>query len=93
MENNNKKITNLAVQRGIAASETHEGGSMTFHGPDGVNLYRLITIKHGLRAELKGMRLTRRGPSCFTIARKEFGLKGNKEKIYADFCDLHGFDK
>jgi len=30
---------------------------------------------------MKGMRLTAKAPSCFSIAKREFGLKGNKAKV------------
>lgn len=88
-----KKITNITVQR--AQSQIHtDGGVLSIDGPDGIALYRLLTIKSGMELEMKGMRLTsrRKAPSCFTIARNEFGLKGNKRRIYEQFCQMHGFD-
>lgn len=58
---------------------------------------RMITLKHGLRAEIRGMRLTR-GRSCYSIIKAEFGLKGSKqrvleqfERIIEDFNREHGF--
>ena len=49
---------------------------------EGIALYRLLTIKSGLKLEIKGMRLTR-GRSCYAIAKSEFGFRGNKEKVLA----------
>lgn len=84
------KIKNLTMVRGEQDTEVSEHGTISM-GPDGVKRYRILTIASGLHLELRhGMKLTGRAPSCFTIARKEFGLKGNKEKIYQAFCEMHG---
>lgn len=61
---------------------TKDGVATSFVGPESVNLFRLMTMIRGLRVELRGMRLTR-GVSCYAMAKKEFGLKGNKEKVLA----------
>lgn len=37
---------------------------------------RLFMIHQGLKAETKGWRLTRKAPSCVSICKREFGLKG-----------------
>lgn len=84
-------IKSLVVERGRADTKVSEHGSISM-GPDGVKLYRLLTIKSGMELEFKGIRLTRKAPSCFTIVRREFGLKGNKRKLYEQFCEMHGFE-
>jgi hypothetical protein len=43
--------------------------------PTQINAYRLLTIRAGLKAEMVGMRLTRKAPSCLSIVKKEFGIK------------------
>lgn len=87
-----KKISNITVEKGIKDTTSDEYGSISM-GPDGVKLYRLLMIKSGMESEhIRGMRLTRKVPSCFTIVKKEFGLKGNKLKVYQTFCAMHGFD-
>jgi hypothetical protein len=63
--------------------------AVIFSGEDGVNLYRMATIIMGMKAEMRGMRLTSKAPSCFTIARREYGLRGSKEKILADMTALY----
>lgn len=63
--------------------------AVIFSGPDGVRLFRLATIVRGMKLEMVGMRLTAKAPSCFTIARREFGLKGNKTKILADMTAIY----
>lgn len=51
---------------------------------------RLFTILSGLKLEIKlpGMRLTGKAPKCSTILRREFGLSGKPEKLYAQFLAL-----
>lgn len=84
-------IKSLVMERGKADTVVHPGGGVSM-GPDGVKMYRILTIKSGMELEMKGIRLTRKAPSCFTIARKEFGLKGNKRKLYEQFCRMHGLE-
>lgn len=63
----------------------HPDGTVTFVGQQATTLYRMAVILHGMKFELKtGMKLTR-GPSCFTLVRREFGLKGGKEKLLEQF--------
>src|SRR5688500_1616927 len=66
----------------------YKDGATAIRGPEGIKLYRMLNILMGLKLELRGMRLTRKAPSCFSIARREFGLKGSKQKILADFQKL-----
>lgn len=52
--------------------------------PSQIDMYRLYVLRQGLKLESIGMQRSRR-PSCFTIVRKEFGLKGNKSEVLAQF--------
>lgn len=55
---------------------------------------RMTMIRRGLEAEMRGMRLTRKAPSTFTIISKEFGIKtkrGDKRGAYEEFCNRFGF--
>ncbi len=82
-----------AVAEGSKGITAHANGGISIVGPDAINLARLLMIKSGMEFEARtGMRLTKAVPSCFTIARREFGLKGNKQKLYQQFCEMHGFD-
>jgi hypothetical protein len=45
-----------------------------------ISRYRDKVILAGLKLELLGMK--RRGPSCYKMAKMEFGLKGSKQKVY-----------
>ena len=48
--------------------------------------FRLITLRKGLQLEIKGMR--RSGHSCFQIIESEFGLRGTRQQVLADFEKL-----
>ena len=53
---------------------------------ENIDRYRLIVLKHGLKLELLGMQ--KRKPSCYSVIKEEFNLKGNKQKVYDMFCEL-----
>lgn len=50
---------------------------------DAIPVARLITLKHMLKLEIKG--LTRHGQSAYSLIKKEFNLKGNKRRVLAQF--------
>ena len=58
-----------------------EGGGLAITG-EHMQLYRLIVLKQALVLESKGMKLTR-GPKATTIARTQYGLKGDRAKLTA----------
>ena len=43
--------------------------------PAQIDAFRLLTIRQGLKAEMVGMRLTAKAPSCLSIVKREFGIK------------------
>jgi len=53
---------------------------MIIDNPNHIELFRLLTIKAALSLEIAG--LTGRGKSAYSLAKKEFGLKGNKQKVF-----------
>ena len=58
--------------------------------PEKVCAYRELMIYSGLKFEVKTngkMRLTRR-ISCYALAKKEYGLKGNREKVLAALKEI-----
>ena len=67
------------VNEGI---EVHGGGT-TMTGA-GIDFMLLLTLRQGLRLQLKGIRMTsnRSIPACSTIARKSLGLKGKTQSLY-----------
>jgi hypothetical protein len=76
---------NDKIREIVEAAEGHitvdEHGGITCSGPAGVALFRLLTLRSGLRLELSGIRVSR-GVSCYAIAKREFGFKGNKQKVF-----------
>jgi len=48
--------------------------------------YRLEVLLGGLKLELVGMK--RHGRSMYAIIKDEFGLKGNKQKVYDQFKQM-----
>ena len=51
-----------------------------------IDRFRLLVLKHGLMMEIQGMQ--KRRPSCYSVIKEEFNLKGNKQKVYDKFCEL-----
>lgn len=65
-----------------------KGVPVAWVGKEAVNMFRLRMILNGLRLEVKTggmMRLTAKAPKCTTIVKREFGLKGNRESLLAQF--------
>ena len=50
---------------------------------DDINRYRLKTLLSALKLETLGMKC--RGKSVYSIIKKEFNLKGSKQKVYDQF--------
>ena len=63
-------------------------GGTSYVGEKAVDLYRMQTLARGLRMELRGMRLTRKVPTCYSIIKREYGLKGNKQRVLDQFLVL-----
>ena len=54
--------------------------------PFGIQTARMLTLRAGLKLECKGM--TRHGRSCYSIIKLEFGLKGSKVNVLAQFSKV-----
>lgn len=67
------------------AIETHESG-VTITGDD-IGRYRRLVLRSALKLEINGLRMTR-GRTVYSIIKKEFGLKGNKQRVLEQFEDL-----
>ena len=50
-----------------------------------INAFRLMSLRAGLMAEIRGMRLTSKGRTCYAIIKSERGFKGSKVKVYAQY--------
>jgi len=54
-----------------------------------IDTYRAQMILNGLYMECKhNMRLTAKAPTCYSLAKKEYGLKGNKVSVYNQLAQL-----
>ena len=47
--------------------------------PTAIENFRVRTLRSALKLEVLGM--TRRGPSVYSIVKREFGFKGSKQKV------------
>jgi hypothetical protein len=70
------------------------GGAVVLASPRD---FRFRMIKMGLEAEMRGMRLTSKAPACFTIIKREFGIKvprgtNGKRLAYEAYCKQFGFE-
>lgn len=61
-------------------------GSIMVTGKDDIQKFRVLTMRQGLKLELKGMKMSR-GRSCYSLVKEQFGFKGNKQKVYDQLCD------
>ena len=46
-----------------------------------IEAYRLSCLRQGLKAEMRGMRLTAKGKTCYAIL-KGMGYKGTKQQVF-----------
>ncbi len=60
--------------------------SEVYNNPEKIDLYRMKVLRSAMKLELAGLK--RRGNSVFHIVRSEFGLKGNRQKVYEDFSNF-----
>lgn len=67
--------------------EVNSTGSVAYVGKEGVNVFRMIVLANGLKAEVRGMRMSR-GRTCYAVIKQEFGLRGNKARVLAQFLPL-----
>lgn len=63
--------------------EHNQGG--TILTGDSIDFFRLAALKGAVGLELKGIKM-RRGPVVWRQAAREYGIKGNKQKVYDWLC-------
>jgi len=61
--------------------------SIVIDTPEGTNLYRMCVLRGALKLEIQGLRMSR-GPTVYSRIKREFGLKGNREAVYTQMCEL-----
>ena len=55
----------------------------TIDTPEAIVGFRARVLLKGLKLETLGMQ--RRGRSCYSIVKQEYGLKGSKQKVHDQF--------
>ena len=60
-----------------------ESGGFMVTGKAGMEAYRFAHLITGLKSEMKGMRLTGKGKTCYAMLKNLYGFKGNKAKVLA----------
>jgi|TARA_Y100000015_G_C2382760_1_gene85785 hypothetical protein len=66
------------------AIQTDNNGGFVITGDD-TSKFRLLTLHKALILETKGMKLSRNLPSVYSTVKKEYGFKGSKVKVLAQF--------
>jgi len=56
-------------------------------GRNNIKVAQMIVRKSALKLELAGMKVSR-GRSVYAMVKEEHGLKGNKERVYTQYCEL-----
>ena len=57
---------------------------MVITEPNQIALDRLLTLRAGLRLEIRGLKVSK-GRSCYAIIKQEFGLKGDRASVLEQF--------
>ena len=66
------------------AIQTDNNGGFVITGDDTYK-FKLLTLHKALLLETKGMKLSRNLPSVYSTVKKEYGFKGSKVKVLAQF--------
>ena len=53
--------------------------------PAQINAFRAHMLRIGLESEIKGMRLTSKGRTCYAMIKSELGFKGNRKRVYGQY--------
>jgi len=65
----------------------NDEGPIVITGAEGAAAYRMLALKGALKLEMLGMRRSR-GPSAFSIVKREFGLKGSRQAVLEKFTKM-----
>lgn len=58
----------------------------TITGTSNIQLTQMIAQKHALLLELKGLKHS--GGSVYARIKKHYGLRGSRQSVYTQFCEL-----
>ena len=79
-------LTLMTNEKFIAREKPEVSDPWIAYTPENINFIRMATLKSALKLEIAGLR--RRGRSVYSIVKEEFGLRGNKRTVLADFEKL-----
>lgn len=54
--------------------------------PEGINFFQLARVKAALKLEMIGLKNSR--GSVYAYAKRAYGLKGSKQKVYEQLCAM-----
>jgi hypothetical protein len=72
----------------LAAGLLAAGLMATVLTGDAINQYRALALLSALKLEVLGMK--RRGPSVYSVVKREYNLKGSKQSVYDQLKSLLG---
>jgi hypothetical protein len=55
-------------------------------GAENIETARLLTLKHMLRLEMKGLKRSR-SPSAYSIIKRDLGFRGNRQRVLTQLED------
>ena len=62
---------------------------MILDRPDQIEHFRFLTLRQGLKLEIKGLRMSR-GASAYAIIKRELGLKGSRISVFNQLSEMLG---
>jgi len=62
---------------------------MIIDTPEQIEHFRFLTLRQGLKLEIKGMRMSR-GASAYAIIKAELGLKGSRISVFNQLSEMLG---
>ena len=62
---------------------------MILDQPEQIEHFRFLTLRQGLKLEIKGMRMSR-GASAYAIIKAELGLKGSRVSVFNQLSEMLG---
>jgi len=57
--------------------------------PQKIDLYRMHVLEKMLKLEILGIKMTRHNqPTAYSVIKKEYNLKGGRQKVYDTFKEI-----
>lgn len=63
-----------------------QAGSVSLTEPKQIELYHMMTQRSALKLEIAGLKMSR--GSVYAHIKRTYGLRGNKQSVYTQFCEL-----